>query len=369
MNIVEIDTVLSCGWTFTTPTEIRINWNKLINFDAVHKPIQTAISSIETMDTISKLALHASITAQLTTAGPIWSSDSDSLWCSVIISRSGGFIFSSREWPKIIQSDCQEVVLQYILYATAEDAFAKAIQYKGSKGDQTHCQLLTRAARALYLAQLLRTVPSEEKLPVISISGASAAIGLMLDLFLYKVKTKPPATMASEKYTELESVLRSIIEYALALTENKATPEKGRLWARTVLSFASQQRAINKAHQLLDKTEEEQYTCEKTAQCYNTGIILLKWAKATSLPLFAQLEKKLTFGYKMDLSTAEQSRGYVPPELSLIQRNDVSDLAPASSLLTSVINRNIETKFKEGGLSATMPAIFGAEFQTSIFIE
>ena len=174
--------------------------------------------------------------------------------------------------------------------------------------------------------------------------------------------------MTDKTYANLESVLRSVIEQSVSLTENKTTPDKARQWAKLVLLFASQQRAINKAHQLYDIADNPKHTCEKTAQCYNTALILLKWAKSTSLPVFSQLQNKLTFAYKMDLTTEEQNPAYIPPELASIQSYDVLSMPPAQSLLQGVVNKNIDTKYNESGLSAAMNLVYGAEYQTSIFI-
>ena len=347
-------------WTFGNNTEIRINWGTLLNTELVSRSTQTMIESTATMDRLSRLAMHSSLLAGLVDGQHIWLSDNPAMWGAAVVHRPTK-LFGSRDWPKAIQTDCRESILQYVLYATAEDAFQLAVRYTGKTGDQSHCQLLTRAARALRLAELIRPAPTNDMAPEIALNGTPQAIGILLDLFLYKTKTKPPATVVAAKYAELSSVLRSIIENAKAIADNQSAPEKGRQWAKTVIAYAAQQRAINTAHELLGTADDFAKSCAETASAYATAIKLLEWAKATEMPAHKIATNKLSFAYKMDLSTEERRPNYIPPVLTSIQANDTSTLPLPKSLLAVPIHSTVDAKYKTG-LSECLAFVYGPAF-------
>ena len=166
MTVPTKDSALCCVWTFSSPSEIRINWRTLLNFDVVKKPFQTAIHSIDTMDTISKLALHASIVCNLDTRGLIWKKDNPDLWCTsyhTMVRCSHLRVIG----PGLSNWFISNYFAIYFLRPLNIRAQMQCVHWE--QGDIL--SVVTKAARALRLAQIIKSLPNEDEMPTVAHQG------------------------------------------------------------------------------------------------------------------------------------------------------------------------------------------------------
>ena len=240
----------------------------------------------------------------------------------------------------------RSTVCRYILWAACAEYMKLAFACK-NKGDQAHVRLLSKAGRALVVAEMIKSTPEADLCPPIALDSTKEAITAMIELLRYKTRTKPPLTLEEEQYTQLLGILRVILENALAVQQNTAAHKSARAWGRATVRFAQLELAFTQAYYInfVVTREEDRMSCKEVAQKYNTIVRLLEYCNRKTDPLCVDMKTRLSSGFSSDLSSEERSSAYTPLPVMDIKESNVQTLPEYTSVFLSNIETPLQTNF------------------------